>query len=112
MAAPIARLRWPLLARQGLRSRARYLCSQSAGTSLATEKRVRNLLYERAREGYGVLPHLAVESMCACPEAAARSLELRKGRLRAADLHAVVSEPARAAGAGCFADLALPAASQ
>ncbi|XP_055450750.1 serine--tRNA ligase, mitochondrial [Psammomys obesus] len=91
MAAPIARLWRPLLARQGLRSRGRYLCSQSPGTELAAEKRPRNLLYDRAREGYGVLPHLDVESMCACPEAAARSLELRKGRLRPADLHAVIS---------------------
>lgn len=80
----MARLWWPFLARQGLRSRGRCVCSQNPRRSFATEKRVRNLLYEHAREGYSELPYLDMESVCACPEKAARSLELRKGELRPA----------------------------
>lgn len=67
------------------------MCIQNARRSFATEKRVRNLLYEHAREGYSELPYLAMESVCACPEKAARSLELRKGELRPADLPVIVS---------------------
>uniref|UniRef100_A0A140LIM8 Seryl-aminoacyl-tRNA synthetase 2 n=1 Tax=Mus musculus TaxID=10090 RepID=A0A140LIM8_MOUSE len=91
MAASMARLWWPFLARQGLRSRGRCVCSQNPRRSFATEKRVRNLLYEHAREGYSELPYLDMESVCACPEKAARSLELRKGELRPADLPAIIS---------------------
>lgn len=108
MAASMARLLWPFLARQGLRSRGRCVSSQDPRRSFATEKRVRNLLYEHAREGYSELPCLDMESVCACPEAAARSLELRKGELRPADLPAIVSALAQAAGAGCFSELPLP----
>lgn len=67
------------------------MCIQNARRSFATEKRVRNLLYEHAREGYSELPYLAMESVCACPEKAARSLELRKGELRPADLPVIIS---------------------
>lgn len=67
------------------------MCNQNPRRSFATEKRVRNLLYEHAREGYSELPYLDMESVCACPEKAARSLELRKGELRPADLPAIVS---------------------
>ncbi|XP_029335846.1 serine--tRNA ligase, mitochondrial isoform X2 [Mus caroli] len=91
MAASMARLWWPFLARQGLRSRGRCVGSQNPKRSFATEKRVRNLLYEHAREGYSELPYLDMESVCACPEKAARSLELRKGELRPADLPAIIS---------------------
>lgn len=76
------------------------MCNQNPRRSFATQKRVRNLLYEHAREGYSQLPHLDMESLCACPEATARALELRKGELRPADLPAIVSAPAPAAGAG------------
>lgn len=87
----MARFLRPFLARQGLRSRGRCVCSQNPRRSFATEKRVRNLLYEHAREGYSQLPHLDMESLCACPEATARALELRKGELRPADLPAIIS---------------------
>lgn len=87
----MARLLWPFLARQGLRSRGRRVCNQNPRRGFATEKRVRNLLYEHAREGYSELPYLDMESVCACPEKAARSLELRKGELRPADLPVIVS---------------------
>lgn len=87
----MARLLWPFLARQGLRSRGRSVCNQNPRRNFATEKRVRNLLYEHAREGYSELPYLDMESVCACPEKAARSLELRKGELRPADLPVIVS---------------------
>lgn len=56
-----------------------------------TERRDRNLLYEHAREGYSALPQLDMEPLCACPEEAARSLELRKGELRPDDLPAIIS---------------------
>ncbi|XP_008852161.1 serine--tRNA ligase, mitochondrial [Nannospalax galili] len=91
MAASIARLFWPLVARQGLRSRGRCVCNPNLRRSFATEKRVRNLLYEHAREGYSELPDLDMELLCACPEEAARALELRKGELRPADLPAIIS---------------------
>lgn len=84
------------------------MCPQSPRRSFATEKRVRNLLYEHAREGYSELPYLDMESVCACPEATARALELRKGELRPADLPAIVSAPAPAAGAGCSPDWVCP----
>ncbi|ELV13972.1 Seryl-tRNA synthetase, mitochondrial [Tupaia chinensis] len=86
MAASIVRRLWPLLARPGLRSRGGCVCNQSARRSFATERPDRNLLYEHAREGYSALPQLDMESLCACPEEAARSLELRKGELRPSDL--------------------------
>ncbi|CAO2626169.1 Serine--tRNA ligase, mitochondrial [Lemmus lemmus] len=91
MAASTARFLLPFLARQGLRSRVRCVCNQNPRRSFATQKRVRNLLYEHAREGYSPLPHLDMESLCACPEATARALELRKGELRPADLPAIIS---------------------
>lgn len=84
------------------------MCNQNPRRSFATEKRVRNLLYEHAREGYSELPYLDMESVCACPEKAARSLELRKGELRPADLPAIVSALAPPARAGCFTELDLP----
>lgn len=93
----MARFLRPLLARQGLRSRGHCVCNQNSRRSFATQKRVRNLLYEHAREGYSQLPHLDMESLCACPEATARALELRKGELRPSDLPAIVSAPALAA---------------
>ncbi|OBS70140.1 hypothetical protein A6R68_01322 [Neotoma lepida] len=92
MAASVARFLRPLLARQGLRSRGRRVCIQSPRRSFATEKRVRNLLYEHAREGYSELPSLDMASVCACPEATARALELRKGELRPADLPAIANQ--------------------
>ncbi|KAM7339993.1 hypothetical protein ACRRTK_000608 [Alexandromys fortis] len=91
MAASMARFLRPLLARQSLRSRGHCVCNQNSRRSFATQKRVRNLLYEHAREGYSQLPHLDMESLCACPEATARALELRKGELRPADLPAIIS---------------------
>ncbi|XP_028642026.1 serine--tRNA ligase, mitochondrial [Grammomys surdaster] len=91
MAASMARLLWPFLTRQGLRSPGRCVCNQNPRRSFTTEKRVRNLLYEHAREGYSELPYVDMESVCACPEKAARSLELRKGELRPADLPAIIS---------------------
>ncbi|XP_058136197.1 serine--tRNA ligase, mitochondrial isoform X2 [Dasypus novemcinctus] len=91
MAASMARRLWPLLAGRELRSRAGCVCSQSPRRNLATERRDRNLLYEHAREGYSELPQLDMEPLCACPEEAARALELRKGELRPADLPAIIS---------------------
>uniref|UniRef100_A0A8C9DUC4 Serine--tRNA ligase, mitochondrial n=1 Tax=Prolemur simus TaxID=1328070 RepID=A0A8C9DUC4_PROSS len=91
MAASMARRLWPLLARRGLRPRGGCVCSQSPRRSFATERRGRNLLYEHAREGYSALPQLDMEPLCACPEEAARALELRKGELRPADLPAIIS---------------------
>ncbi|KAL6091448.1 hypothetical protein STEG23_000720 [Scotinomys teguina] len=92
MATSMARFLQPFLARQGLRSlRGLCVCNQNPRRSFATEKRVRNLLYEHAREGYSELPYLDMESVCACPEATARALELRKGELRPADLPAIIS---------------------
>ncbi|KAL2763261.1 serine--tRNA ligase, mitochondrial isoform a precursor, partial [Daubentonia madagascariensis] len=91
MAASIARRLWPLLARRGLRSPRGCVCNQSPRRSFATERRGRNLLYEHAREGYSALPQLDVETLCACPEEAARALELRKGELRPADLPVIFS---------------------
>nr|XP_012630114.1 serine--tRNA ligase, mitochondrial isoform X2 [Microcebus murinus] len=91
MAASMARRLWPLLARRGLRPRGGCVCNQSPRRSFATERRSQNLLYEHAREGYSALPHLDMELLCACPEEAARALELRKGELRPADLPAIIS---------------------
>ncbi|XP_045388018.1 serine--tRNA ligase, mitochondrial isoform X2 [Lemur catta] len=91
MAASMARRLWPLLVRRGLRPRGGCVCSQRPRRSFATERRGRNLLYEHAREGYSALPQLDMESLCACPEEAARALELRKGELRPADLPAIIS---------------------
>lgn len=90
MAASIARRLRPLLAGQGLRFRKGCIYNQSP-RSFATERRRRNLLYEHAREGYSALPQLDMERLCACPEEAARALELRKGELRPDDLQAIVS---------------------
>lgn len=67
------------------------MCSQSPRRSFATERRDRNLLYEHAREGYSALPQLDIEPLCACPEEAARALELRKGELRPADLPEIIA---------------------
>ncbi|XP_027286318.1 serine--tRNA ligase, mitochondrial isoform X3 [Cricetulus griseus] len=91
MAASMARFVGPFLARRGLRARGRCVGAQNPRRSFAAEKRVRNLLYEHAREGYSELPSLDMESVCACPEATARALELRKGELRPADLPAIIS---------------------
>uniref|UniRef100_A0A2K6FA50 Serine--tRNA ligase, mitochondrial n=1 Tax=Propithecus coquereli TaxID=379532 RepID=A0A2K6FA50_PROCO len=91
MAASMARRLWPWLARRGLRPRGGCVCNQSPRRSFATERRGRNLLYEHAREGYSALPQLNMEQLCACPEEAARALELRKGELRPADLPAIIS---------------------
>ncbi|XP_076988044.1 serine--tRNA ligase, mitochondrial isoform X1 [Tamandua tetradactyla] len=91
MAASVARRLWPLLAGRGLRSRDRCFYAQNPSRNFATEIRDRNLLYEHARDGYSALPQLDVEPLCACPEEAARSLELRKGELRPADLSAIIS---------------------
>lgn len=92
MAASVARCLWPFLARQGLRPGGRCCVrSRHPRRGVATEKRARNLLYEHAREGYSELPYLDMESVCACPEATARALELRKGELRPDDLPAIIS---------------------
>ncbi|XP_014651658.1 PREDICTED: serine--tRNA ligase, mitochondrial isoform X2 [Ceratotherium simum simum] len=91
MAASIARRLWPLVAGRGLRPRGGCVCSQSPRRSFATERRDRNLLYEHAREGYSALPQVDMELLCACPEEAARALELRKGDLRPEDLPAIIS---------------------
>ncbi|KAK2088392.1 seryl-tRNA synthetase [Saguinus oedipus] len=91
MAASMARCLWPLLTRRGLQPREGCVSSHSPRRSFATEKRNRNLLYEHAREGYSELPQLDMELFCACPEEAARALELRKGVLRSADLPAIIA---------------------
>ncbi|XP_047385912.1 serine--tRNA ligase, mitochondrial isoform X3 [Sciurus carolinensis] len=91
MAASMARRLWPLLTRRGLRSQGDCISSQNPRRSFATEKRNRNLLYEHAREGYSALPQLDMEPLCACPEEAARALDLRKGELRPADLPAIIA---------------------
>ncbi|XP_011763145.2 serine--tRNA ligase, mitochondrial isoform X2 [Macaca nemestrina] len=91
MAASMVRRLWPLLTRRGLRPHRGWISNGSPRRSFATEKRNRNLLYEYAREGYSALPQLDIEWFCACPEEAARALELRKGELRSADLHAIIS---------------------
>lgn len=96
MAASIVRRLWPLVACRGLRPRGSCVCNQSPRRSFATERRDRNLLYEHAREGYSTLPQLDMELLCACPEEAARTLEIRKGELRPDDLPAIVSALARA----------------
>ncbi|XP_006871598.1 PREDICTED: serine--tRNA ligase, mitochondrial [Chrysochloris asiatica] len=89
MAASITRRLWPLLASRGLWSRGSCACNPKR--NFATERQERNLLYEHAREGYSALPQLDMEQLCACPEEAARALELRKGELRPADLPAIIS---------------------
>lgn len=89
-----------MLARRGLRSRGDCVYNQNPWRSFATEKRSPNLLYQHAREGYSALPHLDVELLCACPEKVARSLELRKGELRPADLPGIVSALAPDGGRG------------
>uniref|UniRef100_A0A452R7X6 serine--tRNA ligase n=1 Tax=Ursus americanus TaxID=9643 RepID=A0A452R7X6_URSAM len=91
MAASMARRLWPLVAGRGLRPRRGCVCSYSPRRTFATERRDRNLLYEHAREGYSALPQLDMESLCACPEEAARALQLRKGELRPEDLPAIIS---------------------
>ncbi|XP_029781164.1 LOW QUALITY PROTEIN: serine--tRNA ligase, mitochondrial-like [Suricata suricatta] len=91
MAASMVRRLWPLVAGRGLRSRRGCIRSQSPRRTFATERRDRSLLYEHAREGYSALPHLDMEPLCACPEEAARALELRKGELRPEDLPAIIS---------------------
>ncbi|XP_075392299.1 serine--tRNA ligase, mitochondrial [Tenrec ecaudatus] len=91
MAASIARRLWPWLAGRGLWSRAGRACPENQKRNFATEKQDRNLLYEHAREGYSALPQLDMERLCACPEAAARALEFRKGELRPDDLPAIIS---------------------
>lgn len=82
---------WPLVASRGLRPRGSCVCNQSPRRSFATERRDRNLLYEHAREGYSTLPELDMELLCACPEEAARTLEIRKGELRPDDLPAIIA---------------------
>uniref|UniRef100_A0A8D0UD51 Serine--tRNA ligase, mitochondrial n=1 Tax=Sus scrofa TaxID=9823 RepID=A0A8D0UD51_PIG len=91
MAASMVRRLWPLVASRGLRLRGGYACNQSPRRSFATERRDRNLLYEHAREGYSALPQLDMEPLCAYPEEAARTLDLRKGELRSDDLPAIIS---------------------
>ncbi|XP_046934041.1 serine--tRNA ligase, mitochondrial isoform X1 [Lynx rufus] len=91
MAASMARRLWPLVAGRGLRSRRGCIGSHSPKRTFATERRDRNLLYEHAREGYSALPLLDMEPLCACPEEAARALQLRKGELRPEDLPAIIS---------------------
>ncbi|XP_027475263.1 serine--tRNA ligase, mitochondrial isoform X6 [Zalophus californianus] len=91
MAASMARRLWPLVAARGLRPRRSCVCSRSPRRTFATERQGRNLLYEHAREGYSALPQLDMESLCACPEEAARALRLRKGELRPEDLPAIIS---------------------
>ncbi|EFB19676.1 hypothetical protein PANDA_017222, partial [Ailuropoda melanoleuca] len=91
MAASMARRLWPLVAGRGLWPRRSCVCSHSPRRTFATERRDRNLLYEHAREGYSALPQLDMESLCACPEEAARALQLRKGELRPEDLPAIIS---------------------
>ncbi|ELK12849.1 serine--tRNA ligase, mitochondrial isoform X1 [Pteropus alecto] len=91
MAASIARRLRPLVACQGLLPRGGCVCNQNPRRSFATEKGHRNLLYEHAREGYSALPQLDMEPLCACPEEAARTLELRKGELRPEDLPAIIT---------------------
>lgn len=91
MAASIGRRLWPLVACRGLRPRGSCVCNQSPRRSFATERRDRNLLYEHAREGYSTLPELDMELLCACPEEAARTLEIRKGELRPDDLPAIIA---------------------
>lgn len=98
MAASIARRLWPWVAGRGLRLGGACAHSQSQRRSFATERQDRNLLYEHAREGYSALPQLDMEPLCACPEEAARALELRKGELQPDDLPAIVSAPALARG--------------
>lgn len=97
MAASTARRLRPLAAFRELLPRRGCGCSRNPRRTFATEKGDRNLLYEHAREGYSALPQLDMEPLCACPEEAARSLELRKGELRPGDLAAIVSARARAA---------------
>lgn len=94
MAASIARRLWPLVACRGLLPRGGCVCNQNP-RSFAAGKGDRNLLYEHAREGYSALPQLDMEPLCAFPEKAARTLELRKGELRPEDLPAIVSTLAR-----------------
>uniref|UniRef100_A0A8C3WXH1 Serine--tRNA ligase, mitochondrial n=1 Tax=Catagonus wagneri TaxID=51154 RepID=A0A8C3WXH1_9CETA len=91
MAASTVRRLWPLLASRGLRLRGGCACNPDPRRSFATERRDRNLLYEHAREGYSALPQLDMEALCACPEEAARALDLRKGELRSDDLPAIIS---------------------
>ncbi|XP_006901179.1 PREDICTED: serine--tRNA ligase, mitochondrial [Elephantulus edwardii] len=84
--------RWrPLLAGRGFWSRRNCACNRSPKRNFASERQSRNLLYEHARDGYSALPQLDMEQLCACPEEAARALELRKGELRPADLPAIIS---------------------
>lgn len=87
----MARRLWPWVAVRRVRPQKDWGCSQSRGRSFGTERRERNLLYEHAREGYSALPQLDMEPLCACPEEAARALELRKGALQPEDLHGIVS---------------------
>lgn len=110
MAASMARRLWPLVAARGLRPRRGCVCSHSPRRTFATERQGRNLLYEHAREGYSALPQLDMESLCACPEEAARALRLRKGELRPEDLPAIVS--ALAWAISCGAELGLQDALQ
>ncbi|XP_077708734.1 serine--tRNA ligase, mitochondrial isoform X3 [Canis aureus] len=91
MAASMARRLWLLVAGRGLRPRRGCVRSHSPRRTFATERRDRNLLYEHAREGYSALPELDMERLCACPEEAARALQLRKGELRPEDLPAIIS---------------------
>ncbi|XP_054436844.1 serine--tRNA ligase, mitochondrial isoform X1 [Pteronotus mesoamericanus] len=91
MATSITRRLWPLVVARGIRPRESCVCNKSPRKSFTTERRGRNLLYEHAREGYSALPQLDMESLCACPEEAARTLEHRKGELRPDDLPAIIS---------------------
>uniref|UniRef100_G3TXX6 Seryl-tRNA synthetase 2, mitochondrial n=1 Tax=Loxodonta africana TaxID=9785 RepID=G3TXX6_LOXAF len=91
MAAFAARRLWPLMASRGLRSRGGRFCNQSSRKNFTTKTHDRNLLYEHAREGYSEFPQLDMEQLCACPEEAARALELRKGELQPADVPAIIS---------------------
>lgn len=96
----MARRLWLLVAGRGLRPRRGCVRSHSPRRTFATERRDRNLLYEHAREGYSALPELDMERLCACPEEAARALQLRKGELRPEDLPAIVSALAPAVSRG------------
>ncbi|XP_028385299.2 serine--tRNA ligase, mitochondrial [Phyllostomus discolor] len=91
MAASTARRLWSFVACRGIPPRRGCVCNQSPKRSFTTERRVRNLLYEHARDGYSALPQLDMERLCACPEEVARTLEHRKGELRPEDLQAIIS---------------------
>lgn len=51
----------------------------------------RSSLYEHVRGGYSDKPQLDMEQVCADPEEAVANVESRKGELRGADVHEIVS---------------------